>query len=576
MADELDEIRSRISIVDLVGQVVRLKRSGKNWTGLCPFHSDKRPSFSVSDQSGYYRCYSCGESGSIFDWVMKTQNLTFGEAVKVLADQAGVVLSKQAKPEQKEVKLGRLAAMESALKFFQAELARSNAAREYCKNRGLGDEVIATWEIGYAPDVSDAMARHLLKTGLRLEECKDLFLVDQASDGSYYDKFRGRLMFPIRDERGSLVAFGGRLLGDGHPKYINSGDTPLYRKSRVLYGLNIAKNALRNDAPVVLCEGYLDVIACHQAGVTTAVASLGTAATELQAQLIKRYTNRAVILYDSDPAGEKAAQRASEVFGAEGLQVKVSLMPKGEDPDTLLRTAGPDAVKMAAEKGIHPVEFKLIQIQQRHHPADEAFWREAIEALTLCKNDLELRTYSQKLAPQVPDLKDPAEAARWLRSQATLALKAKKRQETPETPEVKGRPVIGMKSVEADLFRAYLQPQFRKIIHPILAEQDLFLTLNATDLARAILAKFGDTYPSVEGPILIAHLEDSGVAKLLADLEMTTTSRITHEWVQESISLLRSRKEDRDRNRIRLEGTGDERLDEINKRLRRKHEDSES
>ncbi|MEQ1933140.1 MAG: CHC2 zinc finger domain-containing protein, partial [Fimbriimonadaceae bacterium] len=199
MADELDDIRSRISIVDLVGQVVRLKRSGKNWTGLCPFHADKKPSFSVSDQSGYYRCWSCGESGSIFDWVMKTQNLTFGEAVKVLAEQAGVVLSKQAKPEQKEVKLGRLAAMESALKFFQTELTRSNSARDYCKNRGLDESVMATWEIGYAPDVGDAMARHLQKAGFPLDECKELFLVDQGSDGGYYDKLRGRLMFPIRD-----------------------------------------------------------------------------------------------------------------------------------------------------------------------------------------------------------------------------------------------------------------------------------------------------------------------------------------------------------------------------------------
>lgn len=443
MADELDDIRSRISIVDLVGQVVRLKRSGKNWTGLCPFHSDKKPSFSVSDQSGYYRCWSCGETGSIFDWVMKTQNLTFGEAVKVLADQAGVVLSRQqGRPEEKEVKLGRLAAMESALSFFRTELARSNMALDYCKGRGLDEAVMATWEIGYAPDVGDAMARHLQKGGFPLSECKELFLVDQGSDGSYFDKFRGRLMFPIRDERANLVAFGGRLLGDGHPKYINSGDTPLYRKSRVLYGLNVAKNDLKNDAPIVLCEGYLDVIACHRAGVTTAVASLGTAATDLQAQLIKRYTKRAIILYDSDPAGEKAAQRASEIFGAEGLQVRVSLMPAGEDPDTLLRKAGPDAVKVAVDKGIHPVDFKLIQIQQRHNPADEAFWREAIDALTLCKNDLELRTYSQKLAPLVPDLKDPAEAARWLRAEAGKARKAKGRYDTPEAPMLAGRPLV--------------------------------------------------------------------------------------------------------------------------------------
>ncbi|MEQ1935053.1 MAG: hypothetical protein ABL962_14435, partial [Fimbriimonadaceae bacterium] len=256
--------------------------------------------------------------------------------------------------------------------------------------------------------------------------------------------------------------------------------------------------------------------------------------------------------------------------------VRVSLMPSGQDPDTLLSSAGPDAVKMAVEKGIHPVDFKLIQIQQRHDPAEEAFWREAIEALTLCKNDLELRTYSQKLAPLVPDLKDPAEAARWLRAQASSAIRAKRNHDIVDALVQPGRPSVGMKKVEADLFRAYLQPAFRSVIHPVLAEEELFLTFAAIELAKAIRLTFGDLPPSEESAILISRFEDPTTAKLLAELEMTTSSRLTSEWVQESIALLRARKDDRDRNKIRLEGTGDERLDEISKRLRRKHEESES
>ncbi|MFQ3677909.1 MAG: DNA primase, partial [Fimbriimonadaceae bacterium] len=300
MAGEREEIRARISIVELVGQRVSLKRTGKDWKGLCPFHPDKNPSFSVSETTGRYRCWSCGETGDVFSWVMKTQNVDFPEALEILARQAGVELTPRAGAPDHSLRVRQLAAMEEALKFFREQLVRSREALGYVERRGLDQEILDAWEIGYAPADGSPLSRRLGKAGFPLEMCRDLFLVDQSGSG-YRDKFFNRLMFPIRNERGELVAFGGRVLGDGHPKYINSGDTPIFRKSRVLYGMFRAREAMRRRRHAVLVEGYLDVIACHRAGVDTAVASLGTALAEEHAQLLRRWVDEVTIFYDGDP-----------------------------------------------------------------------------------------------------------------------------------------------------------------------------------------------------------------------------------------------------------------------------------
>lgn len=571
MSDELDEIRRRISIVDLVGQVVKLKRSGKNWTGLCPFHGDKNPSFMVSETSGQYRCWSCGEKGDLFSWVMKTRNMTFVEALNMLAEQAGVTL-KARRTEDKEQKKGQRAAMEFALDFFKKELQRSADARGYCERRGLDEETLLRWEIGYAPDVGEALAVQLRKAEFKLEECKELFLVDQDPSGGYYDRFRGRLMFAIRDERGELVAFGGRLLGDGHPKYINSGDTPLFRKSRVLYGLNIAANHIRKGEPAVLCEGYLDVIACYRAGVQTAVASLGTSFTDLHAKLLKRYTDKVTILYDSDPAGEKAAQRACEIMKEEHLTVKVALMPKGEDPDTLLRTAGAAAVKLATEQGIDPIEYKLMQIQQRLTPEEDAFWDEVTDAMTLAKNEIEILRYAQRLAPLVRELKDRKVAAEWLRKQTYAKMKRRRDdyyEDEPAKPVQK--PKLGLKTVEAALFRAFIDESLRGIVFSTVTNDELFLSPPAVELAKAMADAFPLTPPA--GPLAdwLGAIESESGRNLLIDLDFTTAHPLTREYVQDSIAVLEQKMLERERERVKHEESGDNRLSLIQEQLRRKH-----
>ncbi len=338
MNDDRDEIRRRIDLVDLVSQRVRLKRSGKNYTGLCPFHDDKSPSFYVNPALGRYTCFSCGEKGDVFTWTMKTQGLEFREALQLLADQAGVKLTSYSGPTQdKSEREGWLATMQSALIFYRNELGKSSTAKTYCDNRDIPQSVIDEWELGYAPSVREGLVSQLKRDGHQLVEAERLFLVQGDQQNGYTDKFFGRLMFPIRDDRGDLVGFGGRVLGDGTPKYINSSDTPLYRKSRVLYGFHKARDRMMKERHAVLVEGYLDVIACHRAGVKEAVASLGTSLAEDHAKLLKRFCDKVTILYDADKAGEKAAMRAVEILGEVGLQCRIALMPQGEDPDTLLR-----------------------------------------------------------------------------------------------------------------------------------------------------------------------------------------------------------------------------------------------
>ncbi len=569
MADELDEIRSRIRLVELVSLSVSLKRSGRNWSGLCPFHSERRPSFTVNDATGYYKCWSCGESGDMFTWVMKTQNVAFPEAVEILARQAGVTLRKR-KPEDASLKLTWQGAMSEALAFFRAELAKSTTAKTYCENRGLSQAILDQWEIGYAPDVGEALAVHLSKKNYSLVECQKLYLVDQDSSGGFFDRFRGRLIFPIRDERGELVAFGGRVLGDGHPKYINSSDTPLYRKSRVLYAMNVAKKAIADGASPVMCEGYLDVIACHAAGVVSAVASLGTALSEDHAKMLMRWAKSGdtVILYDADEAGERAAARGAEILEAEGLKVRVALMPDGQDPDTLLKSAGPGAVKLAAEGGLSPTEFKIRQIELKFKPADETFWKLAVESLAESRSELEIARHVQYLAPKYPHLRDPIEAAKALRRMINQQRRTKAgRPEPTSRAPVEGKPKLGLKSAEATLFRAFLNEDFREQALAAIRESDLFVTGRAAELAAAISAAFGEP-PKGAAAGWLHLIEPEDLRQFLVDIEMAKEDQMNVPFVDETIALLRHKRRERSVQDLKNTPDGDEKLKLIQERLR--------
>jgi len=542
--DERDEIRQRVDIVSLISSEMPLKKVGKNFQGLCPFHPDKNPSMTVSPSTGRYKCWSCGATGDIFNWVMNRQNVDFVEALRILAKEAGVTLKSREGGEKSKSYAEPMAA---ALAFFQEQLIKSATAREYCERRGLDSETLTKWGIGYAPEMGEALANHLKKLGFSLQDCKDLFLVDTDPSGGFFDKFRGRLMFPIKDERGATVGFGGRVLGTGMPKYINSGDTPLYRKSRVLYGFSEARDSIGKLKRAVLVEGYLDVIACHAAGVTQAVASLGTSATEEQAKLLKRWAEEVTILYDSDEAGQKAADRAIAVMQAEGLRVRVSLLPKGDDPDSLLRQKGPAAVSDAVAKGLPPIDFKIRRLEEKLDPSDERFWQEALEILADAPNELELDRQLVRLAPKYPNLTDAIQAQKALKR--TVGNIRRARAFDPEASRQAARSITrarttvkDLESAEVVVFRAFLSSKFRKEGWMFSRHGELFVTTLGKELSTAIALTFPTAAPSGEVSQWLSNIEPERLRSILADIEEDLRGDMLKEdYITESIVKLREK-----------------------------------
>ena len=528
MADEREIVRSRIDIVDLIGQRVRLKKSGRTWTGLCPFHEDRNPSFSVSPDIGRYKCWSCGASGDVFTWVMETQGLEFRDALELLAKQAGVELTGRGRHD-KSKRQAMADAMSAALAFFRENLKTHKRALAYCQSRGLGQETLDAWEIGYAPDVGEALAIELKKKGFALSDCKELFLVDGSEQLGYGDRFRGRLMFPIRDDQGHLVAFGGRIIGDGQPKYINSSDTPIFSKGRTLYGMHRAKDSVRAQKQAVLVEGYLDVIACHRAGVTNAVASLGTALSEQNAKRLAMWCDEVVILYDSDDAGQKAAERATELFAAVDTKVRVALMPKGQDPDTLLREQGREAVQQAVKGGLEPIEFLLRQAEARHSPEQQEYWDEAAVALARLPNALEVERHLMPLAAKYPFLKDPVRAANALRAMVRRAARKKQEPNDPAThsaEESKPKSALAMPPLlEAEPFRALKDEALREAAWTICTDESLFLTASARRLANAVRHAWPDSPPEGDTATFIDQVADEQARELLVTLFMSTLNQ---------------------------------------------------
>lgn len=566
MAGEIDLVRARIDLVDLISQRVLLRRTGKNWKGLCPFHDDRNPSFTVSRDTGRYKCWSCGASGDAFTWVMETQKVDFPEALRILAQQSGVTLTERQTGDPGKRSLYEQM-MTSALQFFRNALHRSSDALDYCKRRDLSEAMLDEWEIGYAPDVGEALATHLQKGGFPLTTGKELFLIDQDASGGYFDKFRGRLMFPIRDERGGLVAFGGRLLGDGIPKYVNSGDTPIFAKRRVLYGMHRAKDAIAKSRRAVLVEGYLDVIACHRADVTEAVASLGTALGSDHAKLLRRWCEEVVILYDSDAAGQSAAQRAAEILTEEGLRTRIALIPEGKDPDTLLRDGGPVAVQRAASGGVTPLEHRLSQIKE--DPSQDAFWKAAIIALAEETNTLDRGRQIVLIADRHPTLRDPEEAQRWLRRQVAAHRRFRRQQLRTGVAVVEPLVRAGLSKVEEAVFLACLDPDLRHQAWPALSEPDLFTTSLGESLASELLSAFPQ--PPAGVPATWLGVLSEPTQALLGDVGFDTIERVDEAVLQDAIESLRRRRERRSVRALRqdVEGAEDARLHEIGARLRR-------
>jgi len=364
--DQIERVRASANLVDVVSAHVALKRRGQNHVGLCPFHSEKTPSFTVSEAKQIFHCFGCGEGGDVFSFVMRTEGLEFADAVLRLGERFGVKVVPVRGPggERREGERDRVRkANDAALAFFCERLAQAgpeSPVARYLATRGLDAETAARFELGYAPDDWTALTAHLARAGVSREDATLAGLVVRRDRGDgVYDRFRGRLIFPIRTGSGDVAGFGGRVIGEGEPKYLNSPETPLYHKGSVLYGLHPGRPEIARQGRVLVVEGYLDVIACHRHGLTFAVAPLGTALTPEHAKLLARHAERVDLVFDGDNAGQAAARKAAAVLAPYSLEVRIATLPAGEDPDSLLAAGGAEALEGHLSAGRPMVDWLL-------------------------------------------------------------------------------------------------------------------------------------------------------------------------------------------------------------------------
>ncbi len=406
-SDELiEEVRSRNDIVDVIGGYVRLQKKGSSYFGLCPFHNEKTGSFSVTPSKQMFYCFGCGAGGNVFTFLMKYENYTFGEAMQTLADRVGIELPKQelseAQKREADERSRLLEINKEAAKYFYALLRnpRGERAYEYFKNRQLSDETMQKFGLGYSDQYSDDLYRYLRKKGYDDEILKKsgLVTIDEVRGG--HDKFWNRAMFPIMDVHNRVIGFGGRVMGEGEPKYLNSPETRIFDKSRNLYGLNIARTSRRNQ--LLLCEGYMDVISLHQAGFDNAVASLGTALTSGHANLLKRYTKEVYLTYDSDGAGVKAALRAIPILKEVGITTKVINMRPYKDPDEFIKALGADEYQKRIDEAENSFLFEIRILNEQYDMNDPAsktaFFNETAQKLLGFSEELERNNYIQAVA----------------------------------------------------------------------------------------------------------------------------------------------------------------------------------
>ncbi len=405
----LQELEARSPIGDIAAGYVQLKRRGKNLVGLCPFHNEKTPSFNIYPDSNSYYCFGCSNGGGVIQFIMNIERLDFPEAVRWLAQRAGMALPEEGMDDSmSKLRMRILEINREAGRFFYKVLSTPEGkdGLDYFRRRGLDAATIRHFGLGYSPGGGFALTNHLRGKGYSVEELVQADVVRISKNGNPYDRYRGRVMFPIFDLRGNVVAFGGRILTDEKPKYINTTDTPVYHKSSGLFAMNFAKN--EGSRRLILAEGYMDVIALHRAGFTNAIASLGTSLAEEQARIIRRYADEAIICYDSDEAGRRATQRAIPILRGTGLRVRVITVPGGKDPDEFMKLHGengPARFKQLLEGGSTDIEYRLDTIRQKYDLEQSdgkvAYLREAVEQV-LCKisSPVEQEVYANKLAQE--------------------------------------------------------------------------------------------------------------------------------------------------------------------------------
>lgn len=406
----LQELKLRSDITEIASSYVNLKRHGRNMVGLCPFHGEKTPSFNIYTENGSFYCFGCGAGGDVITFIMKIENLDYVEAVKFLAQRAGMEMPENTYDDSlSKLRMRIYEANREAARFFHATLLsqRGQNGLNYLRGRALSDRTIRHFGLGFADDDWNSLCNHLKNKGFSEYEIYSANLAFKRKNGNgIYDRFVNRVMFPIIDLRGNVIAFGGRIMTDEKPKYLNTSDTPVFKKSENLFSLNNAKSS--GTRTLILCEGYMDVIALNQAGFTNAVATLGTALTNEQAVLMKRYADEVIICYDADGAGQKATARAIDILRNAGLPIKILTVPSGKDPDEFIRSKGengPAAFKLLIEKCGNDIEYRLMKLKENYNlnttDGKVAFLNEAVKIVATIESPIERDVFASKLCAEL-------------------------------------------------------------------------------------------------------------------------------------------------------------------------------
>jgi len=472
----VDEVKQRIDIVEVIGQSVTLTKAGRTFRGLCPFHGEKHPSFYVYPEQQSWHCFGCNSGGDVFSFIMKKQNIDFGEALRQLAQRAGVVIPSKFEPGAESGEKQRLYDInQAAAGYFHNLLLNSpagKAALGYITKRGITEETVKQFQLGYSQESWEGLKKYLLERDYTEKEMLDAGLIIEAEDKKTHDRFRNKLMFPIFDVRGRVTGFGGRALDDSLPKYINSPQTPLFDKSSTLYGINLAKDAIREQGLVVIVEGYMDAITAHQNGFNNVVASMGTAITERQVNILKRLTHNLALALDADAAGEEATLRAVGYENTLDAEVRVIIMPEGKDPDDVIKE-GKNNWQRLVESALPIVDFTF----------DMAT---AGLDLSTAKGKTSAR---DRLLPTIGEIRDNVRKAHYMQKLASLLR-------------------VTERDLEADLARFKPKPAGREAKAPVEAKESLTLSSPKEEYCLALLLQHPELKRRDEG-LGQEHFENS-------------------------------------------------------------------
>jgi DNA primase len=536
-----DRVKQQADIVRVVGEYVRLKKSGQNFTGLCPFHSEKTPSFAVHPVKQIYHCFGCGVGGDVFKFVMEMEKITFPDAVRAVAEKCGIAVpqARERTPEERRENQQRTSLVEmhrEAAAFFAQQLSATpegRAAKAYLLDRGLDSEAMARFGIGFAPSGGEALLRTMKqKYPEKVLEVSGLFSRDQS--GRLFDRFRRRVMFPIANESGKIVAFGGRALGDDLPKYLNSPETPIYSKSNVLYHLDRAKEALRQRDFAVLVEGYMDAIAVALAGVSNVVASCGTSLTEPQVKLLNRFTRRIVVNYDPDTAGQAATERSLAILLEQGAEVRVLALPGGKDPDSFIRAESAAAYTKLLNDAPPYVDYLIARARKMDLTSAEG----KLRAVNF------LMPYVQRIPDRILRSEWATRIAQQLRIEEPVLRESMRKAANERRSEVKARPeLVGRagKPAERRLVQMLIEAEeFRSQLAQEIRAGELHQGLE-TERILAVLVGACESGERPDAASLAMALEDRD-RRLLFEIAFETTAAPTWQEAESCLAVLRRRR----------------------------------